>query len=351
MTIYPVILCGGAGVRLWPASRASKPKQFLPLTGETSSFQDTLLRVSGLADSGRPIIVTGAGMAALALEQGRAIGSDPLVLIEPEGRDSGPAVAAAAAFIEALDPAGIMLVLAADHHIGEPELFVEAAQRAARAAAGGLIVTFGIEPRHPATGYGYIRPGESAGEGVRKVAAFVEKPDQETAARYLAEGYLWNSGNFAFPASLLIDEMTEFAPELAEAAVDAVRGIVRDGDLLRLDPVAFARAPKISLDYAVMEKTQKAAVVSAGFSWSDLGAWDAIWAASGRDEAQNAASGDVVMLESEGCIVRSDGPLVGVVGLKDLVVIAEGGSVLVCRREDAQKVKTLVEAIKRRTLS
>lgn len=346
MTIYPVVLSGGSGTRLWPASRPERPKQFLPLTGDRSSFQETLLRLAGVPDSARPVVVTGAAWADIVLEQGKAVGIHPLVLVEPEGRDSGPAVAAAAAFIEGLDPSGVVLMLAADHYIAEPEIFAQAAVQAAKAASRGYIVTFGVKPSEPSTAYGYIRPGVSLGEGLRKVEAFVEKPDHATALKYLSQGYLWNSGNFAFPAGVLMDEMTAFAPDLADAAVNAVRGLTKDEDVLRLDPIEFAKAPKISLDYAVMEKTSRAAVIDAPFTWSDLGAWDAIWAASAQDAAGNAVTGDAVVLEASGCIVRSDGPMVGVIGVSDLVVVAEGGSVLVCRREDAQQVKALTEKVK-----
>ncbi|MGR4865492.1 mannose-1-phosphate guanylyltransferase/mannose-6-phosphate isomerase [Caulobacter sp. LARHSG274] len=344
--IYPVILCGGSGTRLWPASRPDRPKQFLKLLGRYSSFQETLLRVSDLAEGREIIIVTGAAMADFVRRQADEIQASVVVLIEPEARDSAPAVAAAAAYVERRDPDGVVLMLAADHHVGEPEVFRDAARVAAAAAGQGLIVTFGVRPTGPATGFGYIRPGAPAGEGVFRVAAFVEKPDLETARGYVADGYLWNSGNFAFQASVLLSELERFEPSIAEGARAAlVDAVVGDG-ATRLDAAGFGRAAKISLDYAVMERTDKAAVAPAAFSWSDLGAWDAIWDASPQDVAGNAAQGDVTLIDTAGVLVRSTGPFVGVIGVSDLMIVAESDAVLVCRRDDAQAVKTLVDGLK-----
>lgn len=346
MAIYPVILCGGSGTRLWPASRPDRPKQFLKLTGERSSFQETLLRLDAAADVQDAIIVTGAGMLHMVEDQAAEIGKTITVLVEPEARDSGPAIAAAAAYIEAIDPSGIALMLAADHHVAGLEDFGKAVASAASAAAKGVIVTFGVRPTAPAVGYGYIRPGEVFEGEVRRVAAFVEKPDYPTAQRYVADGYLWNSGNFAFLASTLLGEMDVFEPQMAAAARVAVDRATVDGDVVRLDPEAFARAPKKSLDYAVMERTRKAAVALATFVWSDLGAWDAIWDASERDDAGNARSGDVHLVNSRGVLIRSGGPFIGAFGVSDLLIVAEPDAVLVCRRDDAQAVKTLVDHLK-----
>jgi mannose-1-phosphate guanylyltransferase len=344
--IYPVILCGGSGTRLWPASRVDRPKQFLKLLGRYSSFQETLLRVRDLAESREVVVVTGAAMADFVRRQAAEVETAVIVLIEPEARDSAPAVAAAAAYVETRDPDGVALMLAADHHVGEPEVFRDAARLACEAASLGLIVTFGVKPTGPATGFGYIQPGAPAGNGVFRVAAFVEKPDLETAQRYVAEGYLWNSGNFAFRASVLLGELDRFEPTIAEGARAAVAGAVAEGDVLRLDADSFSRAKRISLDYAVMERTDKAAVAPAAFSWSDLGAWDAIWGASPHDGAGNAAQGDVTLIDTTGVLARSTGPFVGAIGVHDLMIVAEPDAVLVCRRDDAQAVKILVDGLK-----
>ncbi|WP_419319414.1 mannose-1-phosphate guanylyltransferase/mannose-6-phosphate isomerase [Caulobacter sp. ErkDOM-E] len=346
--IYPVILCGGSGTRLWPASRADQPKQFLKLIGQTSSFQDTVLRVKDLPGRAEIVIVTGEAMVGFVQDQTAEIGVSVTVLVEPEARDSAPAVAAAAAYVEQRDPDGVALMLAADHHIVEPEIFAQAAITAARAADEGLIVTFGVKPTGPATGFGYIRPGKPLLDGsVSAVAAFVEKPDRATAETYVAEGYYWNSGNFAFKAAVLLGELDVFEPTVSAAARACMVGLQMDGGTARLDRAAFAGAAKISLDYAVMERTQKAAVAPAAFSWSDLGAWDAIWDVSTTDPSGNAAVGDVTLIDSRNVLVRSTGPFVGAIGVEDLVIIAEPDAILVCRRDASQAVKTLVDGLKR----
>ena len=345
--IYPVILCGGSGTRLWPASRSDQPKQFLKLVGDRSSFQETVLRVRDLPGVAEIVVVTGEAMVGFVAEQTAEIGTWVTILVEPEARDSAPAVAAAAAYVQGLDPDGVVLMLAADHHVADPEVFGEAAVIAAKAAEHDLIVTFGVKPTVPATGFGYIRPGAPLLDGsVREVAAFVEKPDRVTAERYLLEGYLWNSGNFAFKASTLLGEFEAFEPSVAEAAKACAQLLKLEAGVGRLDREAFGRAAKISLDYAVMERTTKAAVAPAAFAWSDLGAWDAIWEASDRDHAGNASDGDVDLHNATNVLVRTTGPYVGVIGVSDIVVVAEPDAVLVCHRNDSQAVKALVDGLK-----
>lgn len=344
--IYPVILCGGSGTRLWPASRADRPKQFLKLVGERSSFQDTILRVMDLPGIDEIVVVTGLGMAELVERQALELDVKLTVIVEPEARDSAPAIAAAAAHVRTLSPEGAILMLAADHHIAEPEVFRDAALVAVGAAEAGLIVTFGVKPTAPATGFGYIKPGPVLSSGVMSVAAFVEKPDRITAGRYVDEGYFWNSGNFAFTAKTLLDELAVFEPEIRDGAIESVARGRRDGVRLYLDKEAFGRTTKKSLDYAVMERTSRAAVAPAAFTWSDLGAWDAIWEASIRDAEGNTATGDVHLINTRGVLVRSTGPFVGAIGVEDLLIVAESDAVLVCRRDDAQAVKTLVDVLK-----
>jgi mannose-1-phosphate guanylyltransferase/mannose-6-phosphate isomerase len=343
---YPVILCGGSGTRLWPASRADRPKQFLKLIGDRSSFQDTILRVMDLPGADEIVVVTGKAMAELVERQALELGVKLTVIIEPEARDSAPAIAAAAAYVQSVSPDGVMLMLAADHHIAEPELFREAALLAVEASRTGLIVTFGVKPTSPATGFGYIKPGETLPSGVRKVAAFVEKPDLATAKAYVADGYYWNSGNFAFTARTLLDELAAFEPAIRDGAAQSVAKGVREGVRLHLDREAFGTTTKKSLDYAVMERTTRGAVAPAAFTWSDLGAWDAIWEASVRDAGGNAASGDIHLIDTRNVLARSTGPFVGAIGVEDLLIVAEPDAVLVCRRDDAQAVKTLVDVLK-----
>ncbi len=345
MALYPVILCGGSGTRLWPSSRADRPKQFLKFWGGRSTFQETLLRVQDLGGES-PVIVTGAAMLGFVLEQSAELGIEIVALVEPTARDSAPAVAAAAAYVQTRDPDGVILMLAADHHVKDVAGFTTSAKVAAQAAGRGFITTFGIRPDHPATGFGYIQPGEPVMEGVFAVARFVEKPNLATAQTYVSEGYFWNSGNFAFQAKVLLAELDAFEPAIATAARGAVAAAKTDGATLRLDQAAFDQAPKISLDYAVMERTKLAAVAPAGFDWSDLGAWDAIWEASARDENGNAQHGDVIVSGARNTLVRSNGAHVAVLGASDLIVVVENDAVLIATRDRAQEVKSVVDALK-----
>ncbi|WP_206365471.1 mannose-1-phosphate guanylyltransferase/mannose-6-phosphate isomerase [Siculibacillus lacustris] len=342
MAIIPVVLCGGSGSRLWPASREAHPKQFLAFTGDKSLFQDTLARVRGPAFD-RPIVVTGSDYRFLVAEQMRAIGVKGEIVLEPMRRDSCAAIAAAAEIAKARDPQAIVLVLAADHAIPDIKSFLDHVARGAAAAEAGRIVVFGIRPSRPATGYGYIRPGATTAQaGVAEVAAFVEKPDQATAETYVADGYLWNSGNFLFRATDFLGELERLAPEIGRPVGEAVAKAARDLDFLRLDPEAFGRAVSKSVDYAVMEKTSKAAVVPSDFVWSDVGAWNAIWNLADKDENGNAAQGDAVFLDAENSYVHSPDRLTAVVGVEDVIVVVTRDAVLVVGREQAEKVKTLV---------
>jgi mannose-1-phosphate guanylyltransferase/mannose-6-phosphate isomerase len=349
--ITPVVLAGGAGTRLWPVSRDSLPKQFQRLVGPLSTYQQTLKRVADPVRFGRPVVMTNAELRFFAENQASDVGAAVTVLLEPERRNSAPALAAAAAFVAAGNPGALVLALAADHVILDDAAFLAAVDAAAAVAAAGDIVTFGMAPTYPATGYGYIRPGTAIGEtGARRVAAFAEKPDAATAARYLAEGCLWNSGNFLFRADVLLAELDRFAPAVAEAARAAAAGAKTDPALgfVRLDEKSFRAAPVISIDYAVMEKTERIAVVPASFGWSDVGSWEAIYDLGGTDEAGNVLDGPVEAVDTAGSLIRSDGPVVGVIGLDDVVVVASPDAVLVTRRERSGEVKTLVERLRAR---
>jgi mannose-1-phosphate guanylyltransferase/mannose-6-phosphate isomerase len=339
-------MCGGAGTRLWPVSRESMPKQFVPLVGPGSTFQQVLARICDPDLFARPIVITNADFRFVVAEQLRECGIEADIVLEPVRRDSGPAVAVSAVLAAERDRDALVLVLAADHVVRKPEEFREVCRRAAAAAAAGRIITFGIEPTHPATNYGYIRPGEKL-NGALAVEAFVEKPDAATAASYVTDRYLWNSGNFLFHATTMLNEIERFEPAMAEAAKAAVSGLTRDLDFLRLAAEPFARAPKKSIDYAVMERTTLAAVVPADLGWSDVGSWSTVWDLLDHDEAGNATEGPVVMLDSRNNLVRSeDSMLTTVVGLDDVIVVSTADAVLVSARAKAEQVKTLVEHLK-----
>jgi mannose-1-phosphate guanylyltransferase/mannose-6-phosphate isomerase len=348
LSIIPVLMCGGAGTRLWPISRESMPKQFVPLIGQRSTFQQVIERVSNSDLFARPIIITNTEFRFLAAEQLRECGVEADIVLEPSRRDSGPAVAVAAALAAERDPQALVLVLAADNDIRKRDEFMLACEQAAAAAAEGRIVTFGIRPSHPATNYGYIRPGRQLNGGTAQVVdAFVEKPDAATAANYVADNYLWNSGNFMFRASVMLGEIERFEPVMAACAKAAVADRTRDLDFLRLADGPFAEAPKKSIDYAVMEHTKLAAVVPGDFGWSDVGNWSAVWDILGHDINGNATDGPVVILNSRNSLVRSDeSVLTTVIGLDDIVVVATGDAVLVAARDQTEDVKALVERLK-----
>ncbi len=341
--IIPLLLAGGTGTRLWPVSRDAMPKQFLPLVGERSTYQQALARVSDAGLFAPPIVMTSDAFRFFSRRQAEELGIDATIALEPTRRDSGPAIAAGAALALAREPGAIVLALAADHVILDPELFLAACRAGRDAAAAGHIVTFGIRPTAPKTGYGYIRRGPALGiAGVHAVAAFVEKPDAATAARYVAEGYLWNSGNFMFRADALLGELERLAPAMARAVTQAVAGAATDLGFVRLDADAFGSAPRISIDYAVMEKTDRAAVVEGLFRWSDIGSWDAVLEVSPRDEAGNALSGPALALDVGNSIIHAERQLTAVVGLKDVIVVTTPDAVLVLPRHRAEDVKALV---------
>jgi mannose-1-phosphate guanylyltransferase/mannose-6-phosphate isomerase len=344
--VFPVIMCGGSGVRLWPASRPWRPKQFIPLVGERSSFQETALRVAPLAQGGPLIVVAGEAHGAFVAEQLAQIGVKAVVLLEPEARDSAPAIAAACAWIERQEPSGIALIVSADHHVPDAAAFRDAATTTLAAAEVGAIVTFGMRPTQPDTAYGYIRPGEGAGP-TKPVAAFVEKPDARTAQTYVDEGYLWNSGNFIAAAKTLLDELTAHAPGVAEAARAAVAAATGSNGVMTLG-AAFREAPKISIDYAVMERTTRAQVLPSDFGWSDVGAWEAVWSHSKRDAQGNSLPAGGEAIDSRDVLVRApDGIDVAVIGLENIAVIVERDAVLVCALDRSQDVKRAAAANRR----
>lgn len=344
--IIPLIMCGGAGTRLWPASREVHPKQFLPLFGPRSTFQDTMVRVSDAALFERPIVITNTAYRFMVLEQLAEIGLEADVVLEPMRRDSGPAIAAGAAFAQMRDGEAIVLALAADHVVRDTAAFLAACRQGFTAAEAGRIVTFGVAPERAATEYGYISPGEAIAGEVRSVAKFVEKPDAKTAADYVKAGYLWNSGNFMFRASVLLDEYRNVDADSVQAVTDSVTKAGRDLGFITLDPTAFGSAKAISIDYAVMEKTARAAVVPVSCGWSDVGSWHAVWELADKDAQGNAAQGAAVFEDSRNCNVSTDRALVALEGVDDLVVVATQDAVLVSRQKDANGLKRLVAKLK-----
>jgi mannose-1-phosphate guanylyltransferase/mannose-6-phosphate isomerase len=346
--IYPVILCGGAGTRLWPLSRTLLPKQFLALVSDHTLLQDTVLRLRGLEGADAPLIVSHNEHRFLVAEQMREIGVTPLVhLLEPDGRNTAPAVALAALALSEREPGAVMLVLPADHEIGNIERFHAAVRIAAELAQAGKLATFGIKPDAPATGYGYIRRGKKLGERAYEVGQFVEKPDRQRAAAYLASGdYYWNSGMFVFGAGRYLQELERHRPDISSACRAAFEGRTRDFEFMRPAEKAFLGCPPDSVDYAVMEKTREACVVEADFPWSDIGSWAALWAAGNQDAAGNVTRGDVYLDDSSGSYVRAESRLVAAVGVEDLVIVETADAVLVADKAHAEDVKQTVEQLK-----
>ncbi|MFX4220833.1 MAG: mannose-1-phosphate guanylyltransferase/mannose-6-phosphate isomerase [Thalassobaculum sp.] len=346
--IHPVLLSGGAGTRLWPLSRSAYPKQFLTLLDEHSLLQTTALRVSDPAVFSPPVVVTNADHRFIVAEQLRTAGIAPAgILLEPEGRNSAPAALVAALRVMATDPDAVLLLLAADHVMTRPAAFLEAVHAATPAARDGRIVTFGIAPDRPETSYGYILAGAPDAVGVAPVERFVEKPDAETARGYLADGrYLWNSGNFLAAAAVLEREAGRFAPDLLSVCREALAKARDDLDFLRLDPTAFARAPSVSFDHAIMERTASAAVIACDPGWSDIGSFDALAEALGRDGDGNATSGPGVHIGSTGTTALSTGPLIATLGLENTVVVATSDAVLVAAADRAQDVRAVVDRLR-----
>ena len=331
--LYPVVLCGGAGSRLWPMSRQLLPKQFLPLVSERTMLQETVERLRGLAGAEPPTVVSNHEHRFLVAEQLRAINAAPRAqILEPIGRNTAPAVAVAALALERADPDAVMLVLPADHLIRDVETFHLAIRKAAAAARAGFLVTFGIRPDHAATGYGYIEGGEPIADhdSVFHVARFVEKPDAATARKFLERGtFAWNSGMFVFGARRYLEELGRHAPEMLAACRAAWEKAATDLDFVRLDEASFAACPADSIDYAVMEKTDAAAVVPVDIGWSDVGSWATLWEVGEKDASGNVLRGDVHLQAAENCYVRAESRMVSVLGLSDAVVVETDDAVLV----------------------
>ncbi|GHA85584.1 mannose-1-phosphate guanylyltransferase/mannose-6-phosphate isomerase [Cognatilysobacter bugurensis] len=346
--LVPVILSGGSGTRLWPLSRKNQPKQFLPLVGERSLYEETLRRVSSLPGADGSITVCSEDHRFTVGEQLQAIGvKSGGIVLEPVARNTAPAIALAAMHALARDSEATLLVLPADHLIEDEAAFRTAIDTARTLADDGWLVTFGIRPDYPETGYGYILSGDALVDGGHRVARFVEKPDLATAERYVAEGsYAWNSGMFLFKAQRYLDELARFAPAMLDAVRAAYSSASKDLDFIRIDRDAFAASPNDSIDYAVMEKTDRAAVVPVSCGWSDIGSWSALWSVAQRDSDGNRHEGDVISVDTRGSLVRaSDRRMIATLGVEDLVIIDTPDATLVARKDRVQDVKTLVDRL------
>ncbi|MET3652796.1 mannose-1-phosphate guanylyltransferase/mannose-6-phosphate isomerase [Dyella japonica] len=349
--LIPLILSGGSGTRLWPISRKNLPKQFLPLSGEGTLFQQTVARTERLPDVGAPIVVASDDHRFLVADQLlESLVDGATIILEPVARNTAPAIALGALHAVANDPDAILLVLPADHLIGDTESFVSAVEQALSSAKDGWLVTFGIRPSRPETGFGYIRRAEAINDSAFRVERFVEKPNQETAQSYVADGgYDWNSGMFMFKAARYLEELALHAPAMLASVKEVFATAKGDLDFVRLDAEAFGKVPDDSIDYAVMEKTKRAAVVPVSCEWSDIGSWSALWLAGSKDVNGNLSEGDTIAINTHNALVRShDRHLVATVGLDDVIVVTTPDATLVAHRDAAQDVKRVVDELKAR---
>jgi mannose-1-phosphate guanylyltransferase/mannose-1-phosphate guanylyltransferase/mannose-6-phosphate isomerase len=345
--IVPVILSGGSGTRLWPLSRIDRPKQLIAISGEHSLLQETALRVSDADAFAEPLVVASGDHADEIEAQLEAIGRSPAALIlEPEPRNTAAAIALAALSAR---PDDILLVLPSDHVVGQPAAFRSAVQAALPLARDGMLVTFGVEPDRPETGYGYIQRGREIGPGLFHVDCFVEKPDVATAQSYLNEGgYLWNAGIFLLGADAYLDALELHAPEILSAARSAIVAQRSEGSRIWPDGRGFGRAPALSIDHAVMEKSERVVVAPVAMGWSDVGSWEALHGIGDKDEAGNVLTGDVVAIDSRNSLIRSDGPVIVTLGVDDLIVVATERAVLIAPRGESQRVREAIEALQKR---
>ncbi len=348
--IHPVVLCGGSGTRLWPLSRAQYPKQFIPLIdgSQDSLLAATLRRLRPDDGFQPPTLLTHDDHRFLLRDEVQSVGVAPReILLEPVARNTAPAITAAALSIAAEDPDAVLAVMPSDHIIEDAATFAEAVRRAAAVAGGSRLMLLGLAPASPHTGYGYIRKGDALADGAWEVAAFTEKPDGETAARYLSDGgYLWNSGIFVLPAAAYLEEVERLAPEIIEHARAALDDAARDLGFRRLASEAYAQCPNISVDYAVMEKTARAGVMLLETGWSDVGSWSSVWAECAHGAEGNATRGDAVLIDTHGSYVHSDGALVATIGVEDMIIVHTPDAALVAKRDRAEDVGKLVAQLK-----
>ena len=345
-SIHPIILCGGAGTRLWPMSRRLLPKQFLPLISDQSMLQETVLRLGKIEGVQNPLVVSNNEHRFLVAEQLRDAGiTSQAQILEPVGRNTAPAVAVAALHLANLDPDALVLVLPADHLIRDVAAFSMAVNKSAVLAKDGWLVTFGIKPDHPATGYGYIEQGDpiDGKAGGFQIARFVEKPDSDRAAQFVQAGrFLWNSGMFAFSVARYLEELGRYRSDILRAAKEAWEKRTQDLDFVRLDTASFGNCPAESIDYAVMERTDRGAVIPADIGWSDVGSWSTLWEVGQKDDANNVCRGDVHAVDAFNCYVRAESRMVSVLGIQDAIIVETDDAVLIANRTHVQKVKDIV---------
>ena len=349
MTIIPIILSGGAGTRLWPLSWGKHPKQFLPLAGDRTMIQETLLRLDGI-ETGNPIITCGEDHRFLVAQQiGEVTDRKPVIILEPVARNTAPAIACACCAAMDQDKDAVVVVLPSDHAIADVTAFRQAVEKAVENAEKGYLVTFGIVPTFPATGYGYLKAGETETDGAFALERFVEKPCLEKAQEYLASGqFAWNSGMFVFRASVYLDELEAFDPEMAALSIEAYRNAKTDDDFIRLNEECFSRIKGNSIDYAVMEKTSKGKVVKLDAGWSDVGSWNALYDIGPKDGDANVIKGEVIALDTSSSLIYGGKRLIATIGLDDVVIVDGEDSLLVASRSRIQDVRKIAEEIKRK---
>lgn len=348
MTIIPVILSGGAGTRLWPLSSGEHPKQFLPLVSEKTMIQETLLRLEGL-DVSNPVIVCGEAHRFIVAQQLSEVASKkPVILLEPMAKNTAPAIACACRAALDADKDAVVVVLPSDHVIKDVKVFQKAVMTAATEAMKESLVTFGIVPTFPSTGYGYIKCGGQNGDSY-VLERFVEKPDLPTAESYLKSGeYSWNSGMFVFKAETFLNELASFEKNMCECSVAAYEKAVKESDFIRLDASSYEKISGNSIDYAVMEKTKKGRVVKLDAGWNDVGSWSALWDIKDKNADGNVISGDVISIKSKNSYINAGKRLVAAIGLEDIVIVDSDDALLIARKDKVQDVKLVTEALKKR---
>lgn len=346
MTIIPVILSGGAGTRLWPLSRKQYPKQFLTLASQNSMFQETLLRLDNLDINNTIVICNESHRFVVADQMYQINNKNPIIILEPMGKNTAPAIAAGAFKAQDIDKDAIMVVLPSDHLIQDKNAFVDAVKIACETAKDGFLVTFGIQPDKPETGYGYIKADVSS-NAVFTLEKFEEKPNKETAQKYLDSGeYFWNSGMFVFKASTYLEELQYFEPEIYKNVQLAIQKASKDEDFIRLDKDSFSLSPSISIDYAVMEKTFKGKVIPLNAGWNDVGAWSALWQVNSKNEDNNVLKGDIITYNTTDSYIYSQSRLVASVGMKDAIIVETKDAILVANKDQVKGVENIVNELK-----